>query len=98
MPKEETQFAKGKSGNPKGRPVETQDHKEAKALFKAMTKEAAEKLAYIMENGTERNQLTAATTILERAWGKPTQALTGGDDKDSRPLFVINTSAKVTDG
>ena len=45
----------------------------------------------------ERNQLTAATTIIERALGKPQQPITG---KDGEPAvrFIIETTAKVTDG
>lgn len=71
-------FVKGKSGNPGGRPKEAAD---VKALAREYTTEAVEKFIHLMRNGEdERTQLAAASALMDRAYGKPAQALehTGG--------------------
>jgi hypothetical protein len=86
-----TPFEKGKSGNPTGRPKEDP---EVKAIFRAHTKEAAAKLVHLMMNGkTETTQLKAATTILERGWGKPSQEITTPEDN---PFAVMIVKTNVT--
>jgi hypothetical protein len=86
MPKEETQFTKGKSGNPSGRPKQDP---EAKAIFRKHTEAAAKKLVHLMTKGkTENTQLRAATTILERGWGKPSQEILTPDAKSLFQLLL----------
>lgn len=66
-------FAKGQSGNPGGRPKDLEGVRE---LARAHTAEALDTLASIMRDGsTENARLRAAEALLERAWGRPAQAL-----------------------
>jgi hypothetical protein len=49
-----------------------------KAIAQPYSSEAVETLATIMRDGkSERAQVAAANAILDRAWGRPPQALTG---------------------
>lgn len=65
-------FEKGNPGGP-GRPKMPEDVKQA---FRALTQSAVKTLADIMQNGEqESNRIRAAETILNRAWGTPTQAV-----------------------
>ena len=73
-PPEGKPFAKGLSGNPGGRPKRTEAELDLIAACKAKTPDALATLVRIMETGEkERDQLTAAMTIIESAWGKPVQ-------------------------
>jgi hypothetical protein len=68
-------FAPGQSGNPGGRPRMPED---VKALARSYTREAIETLAGVMRNdeAPAAARVTAASNILDRAWGKPAQHLT----------------------
>lgn len=64
-------FAKGKSGNPGGRPKLAPEIKEA---ARAYTVEAIETLAKVMRSGdTSQARAMAADRLLDRGWGKATQ-------------------------
>ena len=65
-------FQKGQSGNPKGRPKQTQEQKDALSMIKALAPEAAEKLREIMQSPDVRtaDQLRAIEIILDRTYGK----------------------------
>jgi len=69
-------FQPGVSGNPSGRPKENSQVKE---LARAWTEQAIATLASIMTDseakGSER--VSAATALLDRAYGKPAQAIVG---------------------
>jgi len=79
-------FKKGKSGNPGGRPKKTAQELDLVAACKAKTPAALEVIEQIMIGGeSERNKLTAAMAIIERAYGKPAQPIVGDEDK---PLVV----------
>jgi hypothetical protein len=69
-------FKPGISGNPSGRPkVEG----EVRALARRYTTRAIRRLAQLMRSDNPRVAVAAATALLDRAWGKPAQALTGPD-------------------
>ncbi len=92
-----TPFPKGKSGNPGARPKIPD---EVKALLKLQAPNALQKLLTLMESNDERIALTAANSILDRAWGKPTQTteVSGPDGealevKDVTPLDIARRIA-----
>lgn len=67
-------FKKGISGNPGGRPKKTAEEFDLIAACKDKTPAALTTIENIMVNGeTEKNRLTAAQIIIERAYGKPKQ-------------------------
>lgn len=78
-------FEKGKSGNPGGRPKEDA---EVKALAREHGPAAVAKLAALMECGNPRTECAAAQALLDRGFGKPAQAITGGDEDDPPVRFV----------
>lgn len=70
-----SKWESGKSGNPSGRP---KIDKEVQELARKNSKSAIQKLVDLMQNAEdERVQMAAADKILDRAWGKPFQAITG---------------------
>jgi hypothetical protein len=79
-------FQPGQSGNPGGRPKE---NAEVKALARAHGRKAIEKLALLLDSADERIQIGAAQALLDRGFGKPAQAITGGDDEDN-PVKVVH--------
>lgn len=72
MRDESGKFLPGSCGNPGGRPKGVAEVVE---LARSYTKQAIATLASIMENGSERAQVAAAQVLLDRAWGKPSQAV-----------------------
>lgn len=68
-------FEPGQSGNPGGRPKLPED---AKQLARGYTRAAIETLAGVMQNdeAPAAARVTAASTLLDRAWGKAPQHIT----------------------
>lgn len=85
-------FEKGKSGNPGGRPKE---NAEVKELARTHGPRAIERLAEIMNSSDERAAAAASNALLDRGYGKPAQAIVGGD-ADSGPVkLVIQGAVKL---
>lgn len=77
-------FEPGRSGNPGGRPKE---NAEVKALARAQGPKAINKLAALLDSDDERTVIAASQALLDRGFGKPAQAIVGGDDDDN-PIKV----------
>lgn len=64
-------FAKGRSGNPTGRPRRTPEEVELAEACRAKTKEALEVIDGLMRTSdNDRVRLAAAQFIIERGWGR----------------------------
>ena len=71
-------FEKGQSGNPGGRPKVVAEVRE---LARQRAPEAIAALVQIMTEGkSEAARVAAATALLDRGWGKPTQPIAGDDE------------------
>ena len=81
-----TSWQPGQSGNPSGRPREVGHVKE---LARQYTEEAIRTLAELMRTGKpDRTRVAAAEALLDRAWGRPAQAITGEDGGALEIRFV----------
>lgn len=81
-------FLPGNNANPSGRPPKTPEMREAEALAKSRTPDAVRRLLVLMESSEDdRVQLLAANSILDRAFGKPAQAITGPEGEPLLPNF-----------
>ena len=81
-------FMPGQSGNPGGRPNST-----IRELVRQHSTEAVETLAKIMKaSRSDRARILAANSLLDRAWGKPTQPI-GGDPEE--PLVLHEHRAAI---
>jgi hypothetical protein len=69
-------FKKGQSGNPLGRPKKDN---EVQRLARARSKEAIERLTFWMRSDDPKASVAASIAILNRAFGRPAQALTAPD-------------------
>src|SRR5215510_11563187 len=78
----------GRSGNPGGRPKAALDVQE---LARAHTPDAIRALVAALDSPRER--VAAATALLDRAWGRPVQAIAGDQDA---PLDIHFTWATAT--
>jgi len=71
-------FVKGQSGNPGGKPKELRS---VVSQARRLTPLALRELRAILNDPEEGKQakISAASVILDRAWGRPSQAFTGAD-------------------
>jgi hypothetical protein len=81
-------FQKGSCPNPGGRPKAI-----AKVLefARANGEQAVRVLVEVMNDKSEegRTRATAANMLLDRAYGKPAQAITDGEGKPVRPGIIV---------
>jgi Family of unknown function (DUF5681) len=79
--KRSTSFKPGQTGNPGGRPKMTEEQKreiaDVRMAARAMTMEALEALKEVVGDkaAPPSARVSAATTILDRGWGKATQTI-----------------------
>src|SRR5438045_9630149 len=70
------QWLPGSSPNPGGRPKIIEDIRD---LAREHTETAINALVHIAESGQQESaRVAAASALLDRGWGQPTQPLTGG--------------------
>ena len=69
--------------------------KDVRDLAREHSIPAINRLAWLMENAdSHRTQCAAAEALLDRAWGRPPQAIIGGDEDDPA-ISVIQRIERV---
>jgi hypothetical protein len=88
-------FKVGESGNPKGKPPGTKNKTtiELREAAREYTEEALKTLVHICQNGkSEQARISAATALLDRGYGKPSQTVQMGTDAESPLAIKIDAS------
>lgn len=68
-------FQKGQSGNPNGRPKKSKNLFDAEQACKGLAPDAFKTLSELLDSDNETIRLKAVQMILDRAYGKPKQAI-----------------------
>lgn len=86
-------WAPGVSPNPGGRPKVIADIRD---LAREHSRTAIQALVDIAERGEhEAARVSAATALLDRGWGRPTQPLAGDDDMPAIGISVADRDAEI---
>ena len=83
-------FQPGQSGNPGGR---TKADREVVELARTAGVRAMGRLIELIESAEERVAAAAANSVLDRAYGKPTQPISGDDERDPIRLETPSVDA-----
>lgn len=87
-------FVKGQSGNPGGRP---KAEREVVDLAREASPRAIGRLVELIENRDPRVAIAAANSVLDRAFGKPTQPLANDPDSPITPTTPsVDALAKLS--
>jgi hypothetical protein len=78
-------FQPGQSGNPSGRPKE---NAELKAAAREHTQAALAVLVEALADEDTKTRIVAANSLLDRGYGKPTQAIAGDPDGPAMQLEI----------
>jgi hypothetical protein len=87
-------FKKGQSGNPGGRP---KAEREVTELARDGSPRAIGRLIELVESEDPRAAIAAANAVLDRAYGKPTQPISGDEDRPPViPTPSVDALAKLS--
>ena len=93
-------FEKGKSGNPKGRPKQSEEEKSQKEQFKKLlrssTVTALESIIQIANDRYNKDRFNACKYLIDKAWGVNTAYLLDGTE-ETEPVVITVVPYKQED-
>lgn len=92
-----TSFRKGQSGNPKGRPPQTQEQKDALAAIRELAPYAAQALEEMLRNPDTPAAVRAKLVdmVFDRTYGKPDMAVKVEDPKNDALSDIREQVARI---